>query len=268
MKVYLSPSGQIHNVGTGDYGTEEARCRKVAELTAAFLKAAGVAVDMTPRVWNSTLADNDWLYRVVARSNAFGADVHVAIHTNAGGKGANGTDAWYYPGSASGKRLTEAIYKRVAAVSPGSDGGLHTSPVFYETRAADAPVCYIELAFHSDPADAKSVSQHPELYAKAIAEGILEYGGIVSKPAPVKVDYRELKQAMLSYALLNGLRVSGWERITILSPGWGKHAQQLAWRVSRRINASNPQVPVSARPTPDLAAVLLANRASQATGVL
>jgi hypothetical protein len=103
------------------------------------------------------------------------------------------------------------------------------------------------------------VSQHPELYARAIAEGILEYGGIEGsgEDASATADYRQLKQAMLNYALLAGIRVSGWERITILSPGWGKHAQKLAWRVSARIHDKNAQVPVSARPTPELAKVLL-----------
>jgi hypothetical protein len=183
-KVYLSPSGQIHNVGVGNYGTEEARCRKVAELAAKILKAAGVQVDMTPRSWNSTLADSTWLNRVVGRSNAFGAHAHIAIHTNAGGRTSDGTDAWHYPGSAKGKKLTEAIYTRVARVSPGSDGGIHTSPVFYETKAARAPVCYLEMAFHTNKADAASIVARPHLYAEAIAAGILEYLGVKAKPAP------------------------------------------------------------------------------------
>jgi len=250
-KVYLSPSGQIHNVGVGSYGTEEARCRKVAELVAAILEKAGVKVSMTPRYWNSTLSDAEWLRRVVARSNSFGADAHIAIHTNAGPRGADGTDAWYYPGSVKGRKLTEAIYSRVAKVSPGSDGGLHTSPVFYETKAAKAPVCYIELAFHTDKDDAASVANHPEQYAEAIAGGILAYFGVKAEtPAPEtpkpstdlvpESKQSELAQLMLTYALksqagADPVPLDGWEGISVLNPYWGRGKQLLAVRVSSRV---------------------------------
>lgn len=262
-KVYLSPSGQIHNVGVGNYGTEEARCRKVAELTAKILKAAGVAVDMTPRAWNSTLADSTWLNRVVTRSNAFGADAHIAIHTNAGPRGSDGTDAWHYPGSVKGAKLTKAIYSRAAKVSPGSDGGIHTSPIFYETRYAKAPVCYIELAFHTDKADAASVSGHPDLYAEAIAAGILEYLGVKAKAAePAKSTTAlvpgslrpKLAQLMLTYALKSQgggdpVPLDGWEGVNVLSSHWGPAKRLLAKRVSYRVRHEHPDVETSDRPT-------------------
>jgi len=260
-KVYLSPSGQIHNVGVGDYGTEEARCHKVAELTRAILEKAGVKVSMTPRYWNSTLSDNEWLRRVVARSNSFGADVHVAIHTNAGGRGSDGTDAWYYPGSVKGRKLTEAVYSRVAKVSPGSDGGLHTSPVFYETRYANASVCYIELAFHTNKADAASVANHPERYAEAIASGILAYFGVkaetpeTQKPSVDLVPeskQSELAQLMLTFALksqtgADPVPLDGWEGLNVLNPYWGRGKQLLAVRVSSRVLGSQKKSPKPTR---------------------
>jgi N-acetylmuramoyl-L-alanine amidase len=183
MKVYLSPSQQFRNIGVGSYGSEAKRCQAIADLTAKRLRAAGVPVKQTPRSWQG-IEGNAWLGKVVAASNSFGADAHVAIHTNAGGGSADGTDAWHFPGSAKGKRLTQEIYKRVAPVSPGSDGGIHTNPVFYETRAARAPVCYIELAFHTNKADAASIVTQPQRYADAIADGILAYLGVKPKPAP------------------------------------------------------------------------------------
>ncbi len=261
-RVYLSPSGQVHNVGIGSYGTEEARCRKVAELTKKRLEVAGVEVDMTPRQWNTSLPDGTWLSRVVGRSNAFGAQAHVAIHSNAGGSGARGADAWHYPGSSKGARLTREICSRLAKVAPAGVRGVHTSPVFYETRHAAAPVAYLEIGFHTNRGDAVHIAEHPDLYADAIAGGILAFLGVKPKPstdssnaAPAgpklvpRKDWPKLKDAMLTFALLAGIRISGWERISILAPVWRTHARRLAWRVSSRVNKTNPAVPKSSLPT-------------------
>ena len=71
--------------------------------------------------------------------------------------------------------------------------------------------------------------------------------------------YPALKQAMLRYALTAKKPVSmaGCERITVCSESWGEHARVLAWRVSGRLHDAGQDVPQSARPTPELAKVLL-----------
>jgi len=89
---------------------------------------------------------------------------------------------------------------------------------------------------------------YPFAYVTAKAE---------AKHVTPKVDNMKLKQAMMQYALLSGIRVTGWERITILSPGWGKHARMLAWRVSGRVHETNAKVPRSQHPTPELYAALV-----------
>jgi N-acetylmuramoyl-L-alanine amidase len=165
---------QEHNVGVGDYGTEMDRMRQVANAARQRLEARGVAVRMSPKCW-AYLDPNDTLYRVVKHSNEWGADLHICIHSNAGPKGADGTMTMYYPGSVEGRRIATLIQNRVAPLSPGSDIGLVTYPVFYETRAAKAPVAYLELAFHTNYADAQSVIDHHTAYGRAIAEACLVY---------------------------------------------------------------------------------------------
>ncbi|MCJ7795854.1 MAG: N-acetylmuramoyl-L-alanine amidase [Thermoleophilia bacterium] len=183
-KVYLSPSLQEHNIGLGKYGTEMDRMRQVANAARARLEAAGVIVKVPPRSW-AFLDPNVSLAKVVADSNAFGPALHICIHSNAGPKGADGTLTFYMPGSVKGKKIATLIQNRVAPVSPGSDPGLATSPVFYETRAANAPVAYLELAFHTDYKDAESVISHHGAYGRAIANACLEYLGI-PQPAPTQ----------------------------------------------------------------------------------
>lgn len=186
-KVYLSPSLQEHNIGVGQYGTEMDRMREVANAAKYRLIARGVTVRMSPKAW-AYLDPNQTLYRVVKDSNDWGADLHICIHSNAGPKGADGTMVMYYPGSLKGYKIARLVYDKVAPLSPGSDVGLVKSPVFYETREANAPVAYAEIAFHTDYADAMSVIEHAKQYGYAIADACLEYFGIPAKPVPAPVE--------------------------------------------------------------------------------
>jgi hypothetical protein len=124
-------------------------------------------------------------------------------------------------------------------------------------------VCYIELAFHSDPADAKSVSEHPELYAKAITAGLLKYGKLAppAPPAPppaLEVPIPELKLALLTYALTAKPAVSlaGLEGLRISTDAWDNPSRILAWRVSGRLHREDDKVPQSANVTQELAEAL------------
>ena len=117
MKVYLSPSQQESNIGVGAYGSESYRCQDIADRARRLLVGVGIDVKQTPRDWEP-LSGTEWLAKVVAASNDWGADRHTCIHTNAASdKAIHGTDAWHYPGSVKGKALTEAIYGRVVEVS-------------------------------------------------------------------------------------------------------------------------------------------------------
>jgi len=182
MKIYLSPSLQEHNVGVGDFGTEMHRAFQVTGLTATYLVNAGHKVRTSLQPW-SELEASALLAKVVNDSNAWGADVHVCLHTNAGPPAADGTLVLHYPGSAKGKRLAECVYKRLAAVSPGSDLGVASEPVFYETRKANAVVAYVEACYHTNAVEARDYVFARKLYAWAIAAGVLEYFG---EAVPVK----------------------------------------------------------------------------------
>lgn len=184
-RVYLSPSLQEHNVGVGAYGTEMDRMRQVAEAARQRLIHYGVEVRLPAKAW-AYLDPGASLYKVVKDSNAWRADLHICAHTDASGdKTRGGTMTMYYPGSVKGERIATLIQKHVAPLSPGADRGLVTSPVFYETREARAPVAYLEMAFHTSYADANSVIQRHEAYGVAIADACLEYLGITAKPLPI-----------------------------------------------------------------------------------
>lgn len=200
-RVCLSPSQQEHNIGVGSYGTEAARCRRICIMAAALLEGVpNLTVRVVP---DYTKLDEPADYLAAVRySNAWGADEHIAVHTNAGGAGADGTDTFYL--SAEGKRLAAAIQRRVGAVSPGSDGGIHQKSGWAELASTSAVACLIELAFHTDEADAVSVIAQPGLYAAALADGVCDYLGIkrTAKPkATVPAAYKKAKDAFTKLPL-------------------------------------------------------------------
>lgn len=82
-KIYLSPSDQVRNIYAYGDTNEAAQCRKIASACKAALERNGFAV-------RTNFDDGtNAMYTRVAESNTWGADLHLCIHTNAGGgKGA------------------------------------------------------------------------------------------------------------------------------------------------------------------------------------
>jgi len=76
-KIYLSPSNQSNNAYATGGTNEAAQCRKIALACETALKRNGfetkVAAD-SQDINSRNKASNDW-----------GADLHVPIHSNAGG---------------------------------------------------------------------------------------------------------------------------------------------------------------------------------------
>jgi N-acetylmuramoyl-L-alanine amidase len=204
LKVYLCPSGQEHNIGVGDYGTEWQRCTEIARYAALYLRGRGFEVKLPRNEWATALSPNEWLARVVADSNAFDAQVHVPIHTNAGPKAADGTMVFYVAGSARGYKLAKNILARVSPVSPGSDYPLQVG-TFYEMLHTNAPCAYVETIFHTNPAEAIDVVRASKLYGWAIAAGICDYFGVkapvrplasaryIKVPVPLRLDHPVVK---------------------------------------------------------------------------
>lgn len=74
-RVYISPSDQAENKYAWGSTNEHAQCQKIAEAEAAALRRSGVEVQLAK--FGTSMAQR------CAESNAFGADVHNCVHTNA-----------------------------------------------------------------------------------------------------------------------------------------------------------------------------------------
>ena len=74
-KVYISPSDQTENRYAWGNTNEHVQCQKIAEAEAAALRRSGVEVQVA--ALGSTMAQR------CAQSDAFKADIHNCVHTNA-----------------------------------------------------------------------------------------------------------------------------------------------------------------------------------------
>lgn len=175
-KVFLSPSSQEWNkYATSHPNTEEAVCNKIADLTEAILKEHGILVMQNDP--SGTPTDH------TRKSNAFAPDLHVPIHTNAGG--GQGCELFVYnPKNLTSKstKAASAIYKYVSQLTPSQDRGIKQNQSFYEIKNTTAPCVYCELEFHDNPTSARWIVDHMAALAEAIAHGICDAFNIPFRP--------------------------------------------------------------------------------------
>lgn len=176
-KVFLSPSNQYDNRYAYGDTTEGVQCGKIAEACKAALERSGVTVK---------LMHDESMQEKCAASNAFGADLHVPIHTNAFNGTVSGTRMFCYAEGGEGQKACQAIFNRLAPVTPGTSENIRADASLYEVRVPAAPTAYIECEFHDNPTASKWIVENTGLIGETIARGICDYFGVT---------FREKEQA-------------------------------------------------------------------------
>lgn len=177
-KIYLSPSSQEDNAYAYGNTNEEVQCRRIADACEVALKRCGFDVK------NGGYGD---MYTRVDESNAWGADLHVPIHTNAFNGKVTGTRIFCWDDSGEGYEASKAIFNVLAPLTIGTSENIRVDDELYEVRDTHMPAVYIEVEFHDVPEAAKWIIENVELIGETIAKGICDYYGVpfVEKPAPV-----------------------------------------------------------------------------------
>jgi N-acetylmuramoyl-L-alanine amidase len=171
-RIYISPSNQSGNTYATGNTNEKEQCHKIAKHCVSFLEKNGFDVRCTY---------NDDMYERVRESNAFGADLHVAIHTNATAKHnvTGGSQVLLYSLTGERKKAGQAVLKRLAPITPGKSAErLVEKPDFYEIRAAKGITLYCECEFHDTKAGSDFIIKNAKKIGEAIAMGICDYYGI------------------------------------------------------------------------------------------
>ena len=169
MKIYLSPSMQPANIYAAGNTNEQVQCNRIAEAAKTALERCGFTVKKAP--------EGQSMQQNVSDSNAWGAELHVPIHTNAGG-GA-GTVVFVHGGTAAQMKYAAPIYEEVQAISPGTtDYGVRVNSGLYELGYTTATAVYVECEFHDRADLATWIIGHTAELGEAIARGICRGAGV------------------------------------------------------------------------------------------
>ena len=76
----------------------------------------------------------------VAESNAWGADLHVCIHTNAFNGRVTGTRVFSWNGAGRGRAAAQAVFDELAPLTPGTSDSLSTNQTDVYKRQHDGTV--------------------------------------------------------------------------------------------------------------------------------
>lgn len=202
MKIYLSPSAQpANNYAAGDTN-EQAQCNRIAEAAKSALERCDFAVRKAP--------EGQGYKDSVAESNAWGADLHIPIHTNAGG-GA-GTVVFVHGGTAKQMQYAKPIYDEVQATSPGTtDYGVRVNSGLYELGYTTATAVYIECEFHDRADLAAWIIEHTTELGEAIARGVCIGAGVPyiapepkPDPEPVKPETELAREWVMATGISDG----------------------------------------------------------------
>lgn len=174
-KIYISPSNQVGNIYATGNTNEKEQCHKIAKACVDALVENGFQVMCTY---------NDDMYKRVEESNAFDADIHIAIHTNATAKHnvTGGSQVLLYSISGEREKAGNAVLSRLSPITPGKSAErLVLKPDFYEVRATKGLALYCECEFHDTQLGSDFIINNTDRIGEAIAYGICDYYGIVPK---------------------------------------------------------------------------------------
>jgi N-acetylmuramoyl-L-alanine amidase len=174
--VYLSPSNQMHNIGAIEGYIEGSEMRPITDEVLLILQYNHFEVYTSHKDWKMAQTIDD--------SNNKRADIHVVVHSNAGG--GRGCTIFYYDKSVKGNKLSTFLFNRIAPVTPTGDRGLKPDKELDELEKTKAIASYIEVDFHDSVDGATFLRENKHDIAVAIARGIGDYFNIQISLPPVK----------------------------------------------------------------------------------
>lgn len=166
IRIYLSPSNQYQNMYAAGDTSEMEQCDLIAGLTAEKLEDKGFTVMVGQ--------SGDSMQNRCDESDAFNADLHIPIHTNAlNGEYTGGTFVFVLGDNE--YALAQSVLDSLAPISPGGDDRIEYKPELYEINMPQAKTVYIECEFHDTEEGANWIINNKDKIAEAICDGICNY---------------------------------------------------------------------------------------------
>lgn len=181
MKIFLSPSNQRANVGAYTNSNECEQCTAIALQVKKFL-------DKTYDCEVIVATESDNMKTRAQYANSIGANVYVAIHTNAfSDKSVYGTETFYYSTDEKGRELAAALLEAVGSIV-GKKRRARANDSLIELNTPTCTRAYIEVDFHSNPERAAWMQANTELIGNTIAKTIAEHMKLKVKTNAKDVD--------------------------------------------------------------------------------
>lgn len=173
-RVFLSPSTQEWNkYVTG--GNEEQYMNMLADLMEPYMLASGISFTRNDPARNVNGAIQD--------SNNGWYDVHLALHTNAGGGQyagvTRGIEIYYSPYSDYSRRLATIIANNMETIYPipSKVSTIPTTSLAEVTRTRAVAVL-AELGYHDNYEDEAWIKNNLEAIARTMVQSLCDYFGI------------------------------------------------------------------------------------------
>lgn len=173
--IYLSPSTQDWNSYVTGTGSEEYHMNKLADAMVPYLLSNGIQYKRNSP--DMTAASS------IRQANSGWYDFYLALHSNASGEGAYGENrgiiAFYYPGSADGKRAAETFVRNLKKIYPLPDKvRTQATTSLGEVRQSNFPAVLIEIGYHDNYEDATWIETHTDEIAQNLVLSLTEYFGL------------------------------------------------------------------------------------------
>lgn len=179
MKVFIGVGHGGSDPGAVANGVQEKDLNlDIAKACRNELKSHGISVKMS-----RTKDENDTISEEIKECNAYGPDLAVDIHNNAGG--GDGSEVYYHFGGGTGKVLAENILAEIVKIGQNSRGtkikmNSKGKDYYGFIRQTYCPAVIVECAFVDNVSDLKILASKAKRkkMGKAIARGILKTLGV------------------------------------------------------------------------------------------
>lgn len=194
IKIYIdqghNPTSYHNSGATGNGLYEENLTFTIGKLLAQLLEEDGRFEVQLSRPTANTVLGTDGDSSLDARVNGakdFGADYFISLHTNSFETDtANGIEVYVAEENSVSYNFGRALLDGLLDATGLYNRGMKLNPDLRVLKNTTMPAALLEMGFISNVQDANMLSQHPDLFAKGIYNGILAYFDLEpNAPLPV-----------------------------------------------------------------------------------
>lgn len=173
--IFLSPSTQESNPYITGSGSEEYNLNLLADAMVPYLLSNGIQYKRnTP---DMTAASS------IRQANEGYYDLYLALHSNASGQGeaspVRGVIAFYYPGSAEGRRAADIFAANLRDIYPLPNlVRTQATTTLGEVRQPRFPAVLLELGYHDNYSDAVWMETQRQQIAQNLVLSLTEFFGL------------------------------------------------------------------------------------------